>query len=222
MSPPRDSFGLALGALRQRLRDAIDAPGAPLPISLIAAQLRLSPTPVREALSRLAGEELVEKIGPNYTRPSHDAQTLAELYDLRWSYLSAVLAPHPRRRSADPTIGLRRPGGADAAGYEAALETDAPGPVVERLFCDLVLAGGDLSRARAFLRVNERLAPLQGLEARVFSDLLAEAHALIAAQAACDRPGLRAQARRYHHRRIQAATALARLADPRKYRSDIV
>ena len=72
MPPSRDSFGLALGALRRRLRLGVDAPGAALPINLIAAELRLSSTPVREALSRLAGEDLVEKPGPAYTRPHLD------------------------------------------------------------------------------------------------------------------------------------------------------
>ena len=55
------------------------AMGAAIPINLIAQELRLSPTPVREALSRLAGEELVEKQGHAYTRPKLDGVTLAEL-----------------------------------------------------------------------------------------------------------------------------------------------
>jgi DNA-binding GntR family transcriptional regulator len=83
LPPKRDAFALALSALRRRLRQGGDAPGAPLPIQLIAAELRLSTTPVREVLSRLAGEHLVEKRGPVYTRPHLDGPTLAELYALR-------------------------------------------------------------------------------------------------------------------------------------------
>lgn len=216
MSPPRDSFGQALAALRRRLRDAVDAPGAPLPISLIAAELRLSTTPVREALSRLAGEELVEKIGPNYTRPSHDPATLAELYELRWTYLAACLAAEPRRGTGPAARSLPD----EVAPALEALIDESPGRGVERLLCDLVVEVGDLTLARAFLRVNERLAPLQGLEARAFSDLREEALALLAVRS--DRAALRSDVRRYHRRRSQAAGALARLSDPRKYRSDIV
>ena len=52
----RDTFGLALNELRVRVRDGRAAPGTPLMVSDLAEELKLSPTPVREALAWLAGE----------------------------------------------------------------------------------------------------------------------------------------------------------------------
>ncbi len=106
--------------------------------------------------------------------------------------------------------------------YAGGLDEHGPERVVEKLFCDVVADAGDVSLARAFMRVNERLAPLQVLEARVFADVRAEATQLVQAQQFGDRPGLRAAVRRYHRRRSIGAVSLARLSDPRKYRPDIV
>lgn len=215
MSPPRDSFGLALSALRQRLRDGADAPGAPLPIQLIAAQLRLSTTPVREALSRLAGEELVEKRGPTYTRPLLDGPALAELYDLRRLYLAAALAPGAARRAGRRRWPPRPP-------LPAADPLDDPAAVVDALYLELMLTGDDLMLAQAYQRTAERLAPFRSIEARLIPDLAIEAQALMAAFQARDKPTVRARVRRHHRVRIDLSPTIARLALGEKYRSDIV
>lgn len=216
---PRDAFGLALGALRRRLRSGVDAPGATLPINLIAAELRLSSTPVREALSRLAGEDLVEKRGPAYTRPRLDGPALAELYHLRLLYLGAALAPDAERRAKHREWPTRAPFrfAADLA------EPDRdPAMVVEALFLELVLGADDLILAQAYQRSAERLAPFQPIEAQLFTDVSAEALGLVAAFETGEGAALRGAVRSHHRRRIGAAHAIARLAGGGKYRPDIV
>lgn len=218
LPPPRDSFGLALGALRSRLRLGVDAPGAALPIAVIAADLHLSTTPVREALSRLAGEGLVEKRGPAYTRPQLDGPALAELYNLRWLYISAALAPDAERRARRRRFPPRGP-----FDFAKALDGgDAPGAVTEALFLEVVLGVDDLILAQAYCRAAERLGPFQAAEAQAMPDLATEARAIIRAFEVHDAAALRASARQYHRRRIALAEVLARLAGGEKYRSDIV
>ena len=79
----RDPFGQALCVLRRTLRDGGLAPGQHLPINDIALALGLSASPVREALSRLCGEGLIEdRRGLGYfTRilPTEDIVGLLEL-----------------------------------------------------------------------------------------------------------------------------------------------
>lgn len=214
MSPPRDSFGLALSALRRRLRQGGDLPGAPLPIQLIAAELRLSTTPVREALSRLAGEELVEKRGPTYTRPRLDGSALAELYHLRLLYLVAALAPDTARRAGRRQWPPRPPVRFDQV-------SDAPAAVVEALYLELMLTADDLMLAQAYQRTAERLAPFQPVEARLIPDLAPEARDLVAAFDGQNRLALRAAVRRHHRRRIDQAGTIARLSLGEKYQPNI-
>lgn len=56
--------------------------GAPLPISALAEELGVSPTPVREVLARLAGEELIVRTPHGYAALLHDPARVAELYEL--------------------------------------------------------------------------------------------------------------------------------------------
>jgi DNA-binding GntR family transcriptional regulator len=219
LPPSRDAFGRALLALRRRLRDGVDAPGAALPIHLIASELRLSTTPVREALSRLAGEHLVDKRGPVYTRPQLDGPTLAELHDLRRLTLETALTPDKGRKVRRRAFPPRPPldlGAALAAGHSPVAE------ILGALFLELVLGAGDLILAQTYQGVVERLAPFQPLEAQVFPDLEAEAHALITAFEASDPATVRLAVRRYHRRRVAAAGAIVGLSMGEKYRTDIV
>lgn len=210
MSPPRDSFAQALGALRSRLRAGIDPPGAALPISLIAQELGLSPTPVREALARLAGEDLVDKRGPAYTRPRLDAVTLAELYAHRLLHLIVALAADPAR-----SAGLRRFAPRPAPGLSASLASEGlePAKVVERLWLEIALGGQDLILAQACQKTSERLAPFLPVEAVLFADARQEAGALVQAFEGQDRAALRALTRRHHRRRIAAVSAIVAAAE---------
>lgn len=219
LSPPRDAFGLALSALRLRLRQGVDAPGAALPINLIAEALRLSPTPVREALSRLAGEGLVDKKGPAYTRPNLDALALAELYDLRLLYLSAALAADGNRRAR-----RRQRPPSEPTGFRAALAEDPDGHagVVEAVYLEIVRHADDRMLALAYQNADERLAPFQPLEAQVLTNLVSEAFGIVTAFETSDLAALRAGVRTHHRRRRAVAELLTRLAAGAKYRPDMI
>lgn len=210
---------MALTALRRRLRQGLDAPGAALPIQLIAEDLRLSPTPVREALSRLAGEGLVDKRGPAYTRPRHDAAALVELYRLRLLYLGAALAGDVDRRVRRRVLPPDEP-----VSFSARL-AEHPGDhaeVIEALFAEIVRHADDRMLAQAFLNAAERLAPFHAQETLLLDDLIDEAGALVTAFETGDGTSLRAGVRLHHRRRTAAAEAIVRLASGAKYRTDIV
>jgi hypothetical protein len=217
--PSRDAFSLALGALRQRLRQARDAPGEALPIQTIAQELRLSPTPVREALSRLAGEDLVDKRGPTYTRPRLDAPTLVELYRLRLTCLNLALSARGEGLAAPRRFGART-----ASSLLPAL-TDpgqSPAGLAEGLWLDIVLRAQDLILAQTCQRLSERLAPFNAVEDRLFEDGRGETMALAHAFEADASGELRRLARAHHRRRMAAAPAIIALAGGAEYRTNIV
>ena len=86
----------AYHALRDRLRAGSLPPGTRLVNRTLAAELGFSFTPVREAISRLASEGLVEHIpGAGAFVRRLDRQDLAQLYDLR-----ATLEPYAAAEAA--------------------------------------------------------------------------------------------------------------------------
>jgi hypothetical protein len=102
----RDPFDRTLETLRGRLAQAGPMQGAPLPISALAEELGVSPTPVREVLARLAGEELIVRTPHGYAALLHDPARVAELYELASVIWSPSTWPipwaHPRRRRTTP------------------------------------------------------------------------------------------------------------------------
>lgn len=146
MGRDRDPFERTIKALRQRLVTAGPLQGAPLLINLLADELGVSQTPVREALAWLAGENMVGRTRSGYVAATYDAEDLADTYQLA---LLLVLAAY-RRRPASRVLGD---------------DVDAG-----KVLADIVDQGGSRPLSRAFARVLTELAPLGADEAAVCGD----------------------------------------------------
>lgn len=186
----RDPFDRTLETLRQRLTRAGPLQGAALPISGLAEELGVSPTPVREVLARLAGEGLIARTPQGYAALLLDPAGLAELYDLASVLVAAAVQ----------------------SGAQAGDGFDLADPLAS------ARAAPNRALAQACARVQAQLAPLAKAEAEVFGagsgrgrapgDDLADRKAL-----------LRAVRRHYARRAAQSgkilAVALGLLKSPR-------
>lgn len=182
----RDTFAQALAALRHSARTGGFAPGRPVVIQDEARRLRLSTTPVREALSWMCGEGLLERapLG-GFVAPRLDASILANLYRFRLLCLQEALA-----RGGEWTVD-----GPNAGRLQVA-----------DVFRHLTASVGDSVLGAVFEGVQARLDPLAAVECEILSDLEGEVEALFAAPDAAPPQGV---LEAYHHRRIQAAPRLA-------------
>lgn len=187
MARDRDPFDRTLETLRQRLARAGPLQGAPLPISALADELGVSPTPVREALARLAGEGLVARTPQGYAAPSHDPAGLAQLYAL-----ASVLAC-----------------AAVQAGPEPLAAFDPADPLAS------AQAAPNQALAEACARVAAQLAPLAQAEAEVFGRGTDVARAPLASPAAAVRAVRRHYARRAAQSGRILAVALGLIKSPR-------
>jgi DNA-binding GntR family transcriptional regulator len=75
----------AYSLLKEMILDQVIAPGARLPIDILAAQIGVSQTPVREALARLEGDGLAARsaTGRYHAAPLLDPTTFDQLYATR-------------------------------------------------------------------------------------------------------------------------------------------
>ena len=196
----RDPFGLALRHLGGCLRDGLIEPGRPVLAAELATELQISATPVREALSRLAGEGLLEdRRGRGFYVLHPAAAQIEELYGLHGAYVEFALA-------ADSTAAIKMPSSSEALTSDAqALRGRA-----EQLF-SLILQRTDGGVARrAHQRVADQLAPIRLLEPLAIGDAAEELKGLwfAAMQSMAD---FRAAHQAYHAKRCAAARVLAGL-----------
>lgn len=134
----RDPFGQALNSLRSALLKGL-APGQHLSAADIAVSLKLSTSPVREALSRLCGEGLIEdRRGHGYFTRSAPAEDILGLLDLEAAHL------HLAASSLSPPSD-----GSDAA--------------VEAFVAEVFLACENQPLVESLMRVRQRLTPLRSL-----------------------------------------------------------
>jgi len=201
MVPERlEPFRQALVELRRRLREGALEPGARVAAKDVAEALKLSPTPVREALSRLAGEGLLEEHrGDGFFVPELSAADIAVLYRMSEQHLlMSQAASHAHR-------DLRLPEG---------LQQEAPVRAVERLFLAWVAESGSRVITEAHRTVSIRLAPVRRREAQLMDDLAVEAERLLGLSDPMHRPERPAAIQAFHQRRVALAEPLAALLEP--------
>jgi DNA-binding GntR family transcriptional regulator len=109
MTQGRDAFGKVAQQLRTDLRDGVLAPGTPLVVLDLAKRLRVSPTPVREALSRLSGQGLVEEHrGRGFIAARRRAVDLIELHRLHDGLIATALEQRSAKAADGGPIGDRK------------------------------------------------------------------------------------------------------------------
>lgn len=186
----RDPFQLALITLRNLARSGAFAPGSPIIIAEEARRLRLSPTPVREALAYLCGEGLIERApSGGYLASRLDVALVRDRFAFRLHCLMIALD------LTTDVSGRHRLGGEPTA------------DVRERM-AQLVRAAGNIVLADAFERVGCQLHVLVEPERRVLSGTEDEAADIIQAFDAMQLEILRERLTAFHRRRIDAAGAL--------------
>ena len=200
-----EPFFLALNVLRDRLGQGLLGPGARITAMDVADELRLSTTPVREALSRLAGEGLVDdRRGQGYFVRALSAADIADLYRMSLALLLIALEPRRVGRAASAEGGIER--------------TPDPDPVarVEVAFRDYVARSGSRVLIREFRSLQVQLGPARRVEGRLIADLDAEAARLLAVDPDTARAEWLAGLRQFHGRRIREAARLAALLEAPK------
>lgn len=169
-SDHRDPYGQALNTLRRLAFEGRFGWGAPVVIKDLAAEIGLSPTPVREALARLSGEGLIERRpGRGYFYPALTASDVIDLFDLQWSYVHAALVLHGPRPAS-----LRKLSGPE------------PSSTFDDLFAAVVAQTGNDALVLAHNRVLERLAPVSRALAAIGRPLAPRASEIGEAFAAAD------------------------------------
>lgn len=193
MTRKRDPFIQALDSIRQRSEAGAYAPGAPVVIIEEARRLRLSTTPVREALAWLCGEGLIERApAGGFLAPRMDAALVRDRFAFRLQCLATSL----EMAAALPDRGEPLPSAA-APDHRLAGQLDR-----------MVRGAGNSVLAEAFGRVGRQLLPLVEAERRLFLDREAEATAILHLYDVGSVPALRLALTAYHQRRMDAAPLL--------------
>lgn len=189
MARNRDPFSLALQTLRRLAAEGAFAPDQAIIILDQARRLRLSTTPVREALAWLGGEGMIER-SPNggYRGLRQDAPSIRDRYRLRGALIVSAIT--------------------DARGVGDAVVLIAPQADALSVFlANLVRLRGDDVLWRAYERVSRQLAWLSSAEAEVIPDYSREVEALD--QACRENPAsLVIAIERFHHLLESAAAAI--------------
>lgn len=200
--PQAEPFHVAYINLRERLQEGAYPPGARITAVDVADELGLSTTPVREALSRLAGQGLLEdRRGQGYFVSRLSAADVADLY--RLSLAALLVSQEPHRSSRRPPI----------AGGEPGLRAGPIGAVreVEALFRGWAAEAGSRVLLSTFRILQIQLGPVRRIEPLVFEDLDDEARRMAIEDTG--RNERLARLRQFHGRRIRAADRLAGLLE---------
>jgi len=200
---PVEPFQRALFQLRERLREGGFPPGTRIAATEVAESLKLSATPVREALSRLAGEGLLEdRRGQGFFLRPLSGVDIADLYRLGLSHLTIA---HETERERVPRQLVGSAEGALGQSGNAVRDT-------ERLFMEWVVKAGSRALTASYRTVQTQLGPVRRFENEVIADLAEEALALIESATVGRTENRLGLIEKFHARRITLADRLAIIA----------
>lgn len=187
----------------QRLKSDIlsgSIPVGPLDIRILGDRLRMSVTPVREALARLHAERLV-RLAPHqgYVVATPSARRLEHLYELSNSlvHLSLERASRSRRPKAGITRALLL-----AGSYASDLTA---------LITDIAAAQPNGALAETLLWLNDQLYAARRYEPQLFTSAESELTGLVTLWVNQNAGDLRLRLREHHRTRLVKVDAIARL-----------
>ena len=198
------------GAVYERIKNWLLAqslvPGQLLQIGVLADELGVSTTPVREALTRLAAERMimsVPKRGFFARTPSED--DILGLYSVNRTILDAAVARWPQSGVAKAAAVEQAP---DMSVQERSAEQLAR--QTGELFVEIATHSGVSEFAEIVRNMNDRLHHARVLECEIVENVFVEMTKLVELVAARERGQLRQALEVYHDRRVRLAAAISK------------
>lgn len=188
-----DPYHMALSALSGFAGEGRFGAGMPLVVTTLARELGLSPTPVREALARLAGEGVIDHWpGRGYFAPGLAATDIVELYDYHQRLVLWAI---------DKPVST---GGVAVEQEEASLLDR-----LERVFAAATGRSGNRVLIRAQRLAAARLRPVRVVETVVAPVTIDEINRLEGLFEDEEGAGFREAVIRYHEGRMEAVASIS-------------
>jgi DNA-binding GntR family transcriptional regulator len=183
---------------------SVARPGQRLDMAALAQRQRASLTPVRAALNRLTGEDLVEAhLNLGFRTPPLSLSGLRDLYDLNRQLLVQASTVAKTRTGTD---GI----GTFVSSPERGVVRD-----VASLFQVIGRRSGNAEIERIVKRLNDRLHRVRMCELAVLGDGVQELGEMMAHQDDERGAGLRRAIQAYHRRRVKAIPDILAFAERR-------
>lgn len=200
-----DPFQMALDSLKSRAESGAFAPGAPIVIVDEARRMKMSTTPIREALAWLSGYGLIERApAGGYLMRRLDPARVRDEMAFRLLCLK---------------IGMNGAGQVHGLGRLRETGSTAEETLRDHMF-RAVRGTGNGALVEAYRRVSSQLAQVVTAERRLFDDLEAEARAIVELFEQPPGSGLPEALIAYHQRRSDAAALLVVEAEAVRPASD--
>ena len=199
--PEKPSQNLRVyNAIKRDLLAGFFQPGERMEGAELSSRHATSITPVRMALSRLAGESLVEpRTNDGFHAPAFSEETISELYAFNSTVLLecvSLVSTSQVQLKNDP----RQLGDADLV------------VATEKLFLQIASGTGNGEFVRCVAALNDRLHRARSLEVRLMEDGPSEIDALIQQWLIGNFAGLCKGIAAYHDRRLAGVFELVKLA----------
>jgi DNA-binding GntR family transcriptional regulator len=199
------------GAVYERIKTWLLAqtlvPGQLLQIGVLADELGVSTTPVREALTRLAAERMimsVPKRGFFARTPSED--DILGLYSVNQTILDAAVARWPVQPAPPPAAGA--PAAAEMPVQQRSAEQLAR--QTGELFLQIAARSGVGEFVEIIRNMNDRLHHARVLECEIVANVFVDVRRLAALTAANEPEQLRQALKAYHEERLRQVGAISK------------